>query len=274
MTRPTPLTSFGLREIERIAGREIDTANAKSALVAIHDYGYEKLGLNRPHRLAQLVAQIMHESARFKYDRELWGPTPAQKRYETRTDLGNTAAVDGDGYLYRGRAGIQITGKSNYRQFTEWCKARFKSAPDFVKDPDLVNTDPWEGLAALWYWETRKLNTHADRGDINTVTRVINGGHNGLRDRKDLYVRTALVLLGYAPHEVIRFQMDNALSVDGVAGPVTLAALHRALVLAKPLTDRQAAPARPQALRKPAEYGIIAAIGAGIAYLIQWLTGG
>lgn len=61
------------------------------------------VGLDRLHRLVHCLAQLMHESGSFKWDQKIWGPTPAQARYDTRTDLGNTAAKDGDGYLYRGR---------------------------------------------------------------------------------------------------------------------------------------------------------------------------
>ena len=275
MTRVTPITSFGLKEIERIAGREIDTANAKSALAGLEAYGYEKLGLNRPHRLAQFMAQIMHESGRFKYDREVWGPTPAQRRYDTRTDLGNTPEADGDGRAYAGRAGIQITGKANYRQFTDWCKKRFAGAPDFVKNPDLVNTDPWEGLAAVWYWETRDLNVPADAGDVNRITRVINGGYNGLADRQDLYVRAALILLGYPPHAVTQFQMDRDLTADGIAGLKTRAALHRALLLAPVIrTTGPVVPPKPTGLPKPVGYGAVGILGAAITAFFTWLFGG
>lgn len=276
MSRPTPKRAFGLREIEEIAGRPIDTANAKSALAGLEAYGYGKLGLNKLHRLAQYMAQVMHESARFRYDREIWGPTPAQKRYDTRTDLGNTAAIDGDGFAYAGRAGIQITGKANYAAFTRWAQERFPSAPDFVKNPDAVNTDPWEGLAGLWYWERNNINAYADSGDINRVTKIINGGQNGLSDRRALFVRAALVLLGYSPIEVLRFQMDAGLQADGVAGPLTLAALHRALVLALPL-DTPDAPRitiTPPGLRVAREYGIIATIGAALSALLIKLFGG
>lgn len=274
MTKPFPLTTFGLPEIEDIAGQRIDTANAKSALAGLEVYGYKQLGLNRPHRLAQFIGQVMHESARFRYDRELWGPTPAQKRYDTRTDLGNTAAVDGDGKLYAGRAGIQITGKANYAAFTKWAKKVDPRAPDFVKNPDMVNTDPWEGLAAIWYWETRNLNFDADRGDTDKITKRINGGYNGRADRRDLFVRAALVLLGYEPTEVIRFQMNSGLSVDGVAGPVTHNALHHALLVAPVIgSSKPDRPAEP-ALTSKTPYGIIGAIIMAALAAYTYFTGG
>lgn len=277
MVKPTPSPAFGLREIEMIAGRQIDTANAVSALAGLESYGYPKLGMAHRHRMAQYMAQLMHESGRFRYDREVWGPTPAQKRYDTRTDLGNTAAVDGDGRLYAGRTTVQITGKANYAAFTKWCKDRFASAPDFVKMPDLVNTNPWEGLAPLWYWETRGLQAPADAGDVAKVTKIINGGHNGLADRQDLYVRAALVLLGYGPTDVVRFQMDADITVDGVVGPKTRGALHRALLIAPQLRPGVAQPIalmKPSTVKTVSGYGAVGIVGAAIAALFSWYYGG
>ncbi|WP_410176733.1 hypothetical protein [Sinorhizobium medicae] len=92
---------------------------------------------------------LMAWSGYFRYDREIWGPTPAQQRRDTRTDLGNTPENDGDGFRYRGCTGMQLTGKDNYRQFRNWCRAAGLSCPDFVKDPDAVNTDPWEAWCLI-----------------------------------------------------------------------------------------------------------------------------
>ena len=203
-------------------------------------------GLNRPHRLAMFLGQLAHESDGWHYDRELWGPTAAQARYDTRTDLGNTAAADGDGYRYRGRGPIQLTGRANYAAFTAWARSMDPRAPDFVADPDAVLTDPWEGLAPIWFWDRGDLNRYADQGDFLTVTRRINGGTNGLADRERRYVQAALVLLGYSPREVRRFQTDAGLKSDGVAGPQTRAALHHALSRAMPVTFAgQPAPVAP-----------------------------
>lgn len=120
-------------------------------MIALGKYGAE-FGLDLPHRVVAFLAQLMHESGSFKYDREIWGPTPAQERYDTRTDLGNTPAKDGDGYKNRGRGPIQVTGGYNIRAFYEWCKRKGLNPPDFVANPDLI-TDPWEGLSAIWYWD-------------------------------------------------------------------------------------------------------------------------
>ena len=143
-------------QVRAAAKARVNEANMNSVLIALDWFG-PALGLDKPHRQAHLLAQLMHESGNFQFDQEIWGPTPAQARYDTRTDRGNTPEKDGDGYLYRGRAGIQITGKANYAAFRDWCRKNKWSAPDFVAKPDLVNTDPWEGLVPLWYWSTRNL---------------------------------------------------------------------------------------------------------------------
>lgn len=214
--------------LEAVSGTKAND-NMRSVIAGLKTGGGEA-GLDRPHRLAQFIPQVTHESARFVHDREVWGPTAAQKRYDTRTDLGNTPERDGDGKKFMGRTGIQITGRANTREFREWCRGRWPEAPDFEAEPDMMNTDPWEGLGPIWYWDTRNLNRYADKGDIEMVTRRINGGLNGYADRLELYDRTALVILGRAPDDVRGFQSDAGLTVDGISGPRTRAALHEALV--------------------------------------------
>ena len=190
--------------------------------------GGQLAGLNNaPHRLAQYVAQVAHETARFRYDREVWDGKGAQARYDTRTDLGNTPERDGDGFKYRGRTGIQITGKANYQQFTDWARRLDPSSPDFVADPDAANTDPWEGLGPIWYWDSRSLNRHADTGNNEMVTRRINGGLND---------------------DVRGFQMARGLAVDGVSGPMTRAAMHSALLGDVPSVRPASAPDELQGL--------------------------
>ena len=222
-------------QIRKAALGRVDQANMRSVLGALQTYG-GKVGLDLPHRQAHYLAQLMHETGDFRYDQEIWGPTPAQVRYDTRVDLGNTPAADGDGHKYRGRAGIQITGKANYEAFTKWCRTKFSKSPDFVANPDLVNTDPWEGLVPIWYWTVNNLNKWADQNDIETITKKINGGKNGLGDRVNRYGRIAIVMCGYEPDDagIRQFQKDVGSEIDGDIGPKTRAELHKRLMFSQP----------------------------------------
>ena len=260
--------------LARIAGAS-PNANMQSTILGLQMAGVGA-GLERPHRLAMFLAQLAHESGSWRYDREIWGPTAAQNRYDTRTDLGNTAAKDGDGYLYRGRGPIQITGKSNYGQFTAWARKLSAAAPDFVRNPDAVNTDPWEGLGPIWYWDTRNLNRYADAGDFEQVTRRINGGLNGYADRQARYARAALVLMGRDPNGIKAYQAAVGLKADGIVGPVTVASLHRALTSMEPVRFADAARPVPKpnpapARGTPAGGGVIAVVVAAIAAVAAFI---
>jgi putative chitinase len=227
-----------IQTLDKIAGKKVDRANANSFLSALEKYGL-RYGLLVPHRLAQELAQVLHESGAFRYDREIWGPTPAQERYDTRTDLGNTPARDGDGKKNLGRGPIQLTGGANIRAFYDWCVKEGLQPPDFRANPELINTDPWEGLSFVWYWAvgnpTRKsLNLYADRGDFEMVTKKVNGGLNGFDDRLRYLARASLVLLGRDPDSLEKFQAERGLSVDSICGPQTRAALHTALLAITP----------------------------------------
>lgn len=203
-----------------------ESPNLLSVHAGLLMFGHEA-NLDRPCNLAMYLAQLSHESGGFKYDREVWGPTKTQKRYEGRKDLGNTQP--GDGAKFKGRTSIQITGRYNTQKFYEWCKERFAQVPDFVQNPDLMNTDPWEGLGPIWYWDVRMLNVWAAKGDFANLTRKINGGTNGYADRCARYTRIALKMLGYTPEQIWLFQHDHGLKADGIPGPKTRAALHEQL---------------------------------------------
>jgi putative chitinase len=220
-----------LEQIHAIVGKKTNSANTKSVLLALQAY-HNVAGLDQPHRLAHYLSQIMHESMGFTYDREVWGPTPAQKRYEGRKDLGNTQP--GDGAKFSGKGPIQVTGRGNVTKFYKWCIANGMNPPDFRKDPDLINTDPWEGLSAIWYWDVgnptgKSLNRYADENNIIQITKKINGGLNGFDDRVRYYVRASLVFLGFKATDVKGFQAKHGLLVDGDPGPQTMTALHKSL---------------------------------------------
>ena len=137
-------------------------------------------------RVAAFIAQIGHESGQFLYVKEIWGPTKAQAKYEGRADLGNTAK--GDGSKYRGRGLIQITGRANYIACGEALDL------DLIKQPELLEKPQHACMSAAWFWASRGLNTLADAGKFDTITRRINGGQNGAADRQALYARALKVL--------------------------------------------------------------------------------
>ena len=137
-------------------------------------------------RVAAFIAQIGHESGQLVYVRELWGPTPAQSRYEGRKDLGNTEA--GDGFKFRGRGLIQVTGRANYAACGE------ALAVDLIHHPELLEQPQHACMSAAWFWATHGLNTLADADKFETITRRINGGLNGLAERQAFYAAALKVL--------------------------------------------------------------------------------
>lgn len=134
-----------------------------------------EFGITGPVRIAAFLAQIGHESGGFVYVREIWGPTPAQQRYEGRRDLGNTQP--GDGSRFRGRGLIQVTGRANYQA------AARALGIDCVNRPELLEQPRNAARASAWWWAAHGCNELADTGDFVALTRKINGGTNGLADR-------------------------------------------------------------------------------------------
>lgn len=128
--------------------------------------------LENEQRLAHFIAQLAHESGNFRYMEEI----ASGAAYEGRKDLGNTEK--GDGTRYKGRGPIQLTGRANYRKYGRALGIDFESNPQIVALPSIGM------LVACKYWADNKLNELADKDDINLITLRINGGYNGLADRK------------------------------------------------------------------------------------------
>lgn len=146
--------------------------------------------INNPHRVAAFLAQIGHESGSLLYVRELWGPTDAQKKYDTRVDLGNTPELDGDGFKYRGGGLMQITGLKNHRL----CSLVLFGDERLLDRPELLTQPEWASESAAWFWMYRGLNEVADTGDFRRITKRINGGLNGYADRLRIWTRAREVL--------------------------------------------------------------------------------
>lgn len=154
----------------RKAGASPDRAAELALSAATH---FPRVGaLDSGLRLAHFMAQLMHESGKFFYMEEI----ASGAAYEGRKDLGNTQA--GDGKRYKGRGPIQITGRANYRKFGR------RIGIDIERSPELAAVPSIGLILAAEYWAVHSLNALADRDDIVGITRKINGGTNGLADRK------------------------------------------------------------------------------------------
>lgn len=163
------------------AGASLDRAQ-EMAIAA--DACFVKAGLlDNELRLAHFMAQLIHESGSFRYMEEI----ASGAKYEGREDLGNTQP--GDGVRFKGRGPIQITGRANYRRFGRILGIDIERHPEIASLPSI-------GLQlACAYWDDRGLNAFADRDDIITITKRINGGLNGFDDRKAALVKMKALML-------------------------------------------------------------------------------
>lgn len=132
----------------------------------------EKYKITSELRLVHFLAQLAHESGNFRYMEEI----ASGAAYEGRKDLGNVEK--GDGIRFKGRGPIQLTGRINYRKYGQ------ELGIDFENNPEIVALPSVGFLVACKYWNDNNLNTFADYDDVITITRRINGGTNGLEDRK------------------------------------------------------------------------------------------
>lgn len=174
------VTAAQLRAIMPLAGARADVF---APLLASAMLQFE---ISTPTRAAAFLAQVGHESGQLRLLREIWGPTPAQRRYEGRADLGNTEP--GDGKLFMGRGLIQITGRKNY------LLCGFALHLDLIARPELLEQAEHAAASAGWYWHVHGLNRFADSGDFVGLTRAINGGTNGIADRRALWATAKAVL--------------------------------------------------------------------------------
>ena len=110
----------------------------------------------------------------------------ANKVYASR--MGNGPAESGDGWKYRGRGFIQLTGKDNYT------KCGSDMGVDLISKPEYLETSKGAVASAIWFWNSRKLSTFADESDMVSITKKINGGTHGLADRMAYYTRALEVL--------------------------------------------------------------------------------
>jgi putative chitinase len=199
ITEPAPVATVGGLKLEKLKGHIPDAVIAQIPDTAA------KFNINTPLRLAHFLAQCGHESGGFKVTQEnlnysakgLMGifkkyfPTQqlaeayqrqpqkiANKVYASRMDNGSEAS--GDGFKFRGRGYIQLTGRANYTAFGKAINE------DIANNPDVVS-GKYALLSAAWFWSKNGLNTLADGGAsdqvVTSITKRVNGGTIGLPDR-------------------------------------------------------------------------------------------
>lgn len=154
-----------------------------------------KHGLLR-NQCAYVLGTAWHESGRYKYMREIWGPTAAQKRYEGRKDLGNTVA--GDGKKFMGRGFVQITGRRNYTDWGRRLGRDLLKEPQLAEQPDIAARIIVEGMK-LGTFTGKKLDDYVtlQKSDFAGARRIVNG-----LDKAEL-------IAGYAR------EFDTLLKADG-----------------------------------------------------------
>lgn len=150
-----------------------------SEFTPLLDAAMDEFEINTPARQAAFLAQVGHESGGLHWTVELWGPSDAQRRYEMRYDLGNIAP--GDGFKYRGRGLIQLTGRGNYDKAGKALGVELIANPELLGEPELATR------SAAWFWKEHGLSELADAGEFETITKRINGGLTGYPQRLGLY---------------------------------------------------------------------------------------
>lgn len=138
--------------------------------------------INTYLRIAHFMGQVTHECAGFRTTEEF----ASGAAYEGRDDLGNVKP--GDGRRYKGRGLLQLTGRANYRDMGGRLGLKLEEHPELAADPVTSLR------IACEYWKARKINTPCDADDLIRVTKLVNGGLNGLDDRR-LYLGRAKAAL-------------------------------------------------------------------------------
>lgn len=158
-------------------------------LVYINGYT-EIFKIDTPLRMAHFLAQIAHESCELRYTKEV-----GNKDYFHKYDVGRLKQMlgnqkEGDGYKYRGRGLIQITGRANYQTYQNsgYCRGNIMDEPQLLEQPlGAVKS-------AMWWWWKHDLNKLADKDSFLAITKTINGGTNGLESRTKFLARAKAAL--------------------------------------------------------------------------------
>ena len=193
---------------DELVGVMPGAAGMADKVVPALDAAMQRFDIASPARMAAFLAQLAHESGELRHWTEnlnygwqglrktfsKYFQTDADARaYERKPErianrvyggrMGNGPESSGDGWRYRGRGPIQLTGKQNYQA----CGTAI--GVDLVNAPERLETPEVGCLAAAWFWASKGLNALADAGDFVTITKRINGGTIGLEERKAFWNR-------------------------------------------------------------------------------------
>lgn len=139
--------------------------------------------INTPSRIRHFISQISHESGAGKWMKEL----ASGDSYEGRSDLGNTQP--GDGRKYKGGGFIQLTGRANYTAFS-----KFMNDPKIMNGVDYV-ASTYPATSAGFWWHNNNMNDLCDKNpSVEQITRRVNGGLNGIADRRYYYGRCVNII--------------------------------------------------------------------------------
>jgi putative chitinase len=192
-----PVDAQAMREIApHFSGANGERQNAIiTAVGEVLAATLDAYAINTRLRIAHFLAQTCHESAGFRTTEEF----ASGENYEGRADLGNNRP--GDGVRYKGRGLLQLTGRANYRTFGDLIGVKLEDNPELAAEPVLSLK------IACEFWKKKNLNQCCDADDVVEVTRRINGGKNGLDERRTLTAKAktavarieGFVLAGEAP---------------------------------------------------------------------------
>ena len=174
---------FILTVAPRFSGAKADAqSRIVGALSAVFAPTLDIYEINTKLRIAHFMGQVTHECAGFRTTEEF----ASGAAYEGREDLGNIHP--GDGKRYKGRGLIQLTGRVNYQKIGQILDLPLEDSPELAAEPVTSLK------IACEYWKTRRINSAADRDDLIQSTKLVNGGLNGLDDRRK-YLQKAKIAL-------------------------------------------------------------------------------
>ncbi len=177
-TKHEPKILFTKKQLEYVWNRVVSDSQVNELNICL-----EKFNINTKSRICHFISQISHESGAGKYTKEI----ASGDAYEWREDLGNNQR--GDGRRFKGAGYIQLTGRANYQAFANYMKDyKIMEGVDYV-------AEKYPFTSAGFWWHNNNMNSLCDKNPtVEQVTRRVNGGYNGLDDRKYYYQRCLEVI--------------------------------------------------------------------------------